>query len=188
MKYLEMPNILKTNALFSRLNILDPTRSIEVEVYSCKETKKQKKNYNKNYNKNNSRTSIESISSTDVTNNILTNKLLKYFISALSESFPDYDFSNNPMNFFKETHYEFLISELAYILFTVYRNHEEVSEVLSFFDNILKQSIGIKAASIYYVENLFLNERDKYRVFLIYDKSMKRVIVIILQDSKNIAE
>ena len=153
MKYLEMPNILRTNALFSKLNALDPKQSVEIEVYSCKQTRQQK-------------------SHRDV------QKPLRYYVSALEEAFGDYDFSGERGSSFHQTCYDFIRKELSFIFFTIYRNYDDVNEMLGFLDSILNQCVSIRSSMFYLIDDLFGNEAEKYKVFLIHDKKLRRVVII----------
>lgn len=153
MKFIDMPAIIQTNALLSRINVLDPKKSIEVELYSCKQTKVQKKHRN-------------------------IKKPLRYYVSVLEETFGDFDFSGKSAESFVQITHEYLKKELSFILFTIYKNYEDVNELLLFMDNIFSSCVSVRHSLHCYIDNLFENESDNCRVFIIHDKKQKRVILI----------
>lgn len=153
MKYLDMPIIIKLNYFFSKLNALKPGIGLELETYSCKQTKNQKRHIN-------------------------IKKPLRFYISALEESFSDYDFSNEKAESFIKVTYPYIKKELEYILFTVYKNYDSVNETINYINNILNYCISIKKSSFFMIKNLFPNEEEQYRIFIIHDKDRKRVIII----------
>lgn len=155
MKFINMPNIIRTNTLFSKLNAIDPKQNIEIEVYSCKQTRVQKKHH-----------SIP--------------KPQRYYVSALEEAFNDYDFSKIPPDAFQKTTYEAILKELSFVFFTIYRNNDDVNETLEFLDTILNQCVNFKISRFYAIDDLFNNEVEKHKVFLIHDNKLRRVIVIKL--------
>jgi len=153
MKFINMLNIIRTNTLFSKLNAIDPKQNIEIEVYSCKQTRMQKKHY-----------SIQ--------------KPLRYYISALEETFSDYDFSKTSINAFQKTTYQSILNELSFVFFTVYRNNDDVNQTLEFIDTIMNQCVNLRTSRFYVIDDLFNNEIEKCKVFLIHDTKLRRVVVI----------
>lgn len=152
-----MPNIIRTNTLFSKLKILDPRRSIEIEAYSCKQTKHQRSHYK-------------------------MPKPLRFYVSTLELSLPDYDFSNASLSLFQNTSLDKIRSELSFILFTIYKNQEDVDELLSFFDRVLSQSVSLRNSLFYEVDFAALNEELSLKVFMIHDRKMRRIIVLKMSE------
>jgi len=153
MKYIDMQNINKTNALLSRLTAADPKMNIELEIYSCKQTKQQKKHH-------------------------AIPKPWRFYISALESEFDDYDFSLQPQNSFLSTTFEDIHKELSYLMFTVFKNNEDVLETMAFVEKIINQCIFIKKSVCVRIENLLVNESEHTKVFLIYNKVLRRVVLI----------
>lgn len=153
MKFLEMSNIIKTNALLSRLQAFDPKRSVEIEAYSCKQTKEQKKHR-------------------DIP------KPLRFYISALELAFPDFDFSEMSLSGFNKITYNVVRNELSYVFFTIYKNCDDVEEFVVFLDTLLEQCINIKAAKFFLVDGTMFGDSDFHKIFLIYDSQIKRVVII----------
>lgn len=153
MKFLEMNSIIKTNMLFSRLRAFDPKRTLEIEAYSCKQTKEQKRHKN-------------------------LPKPLRFYISALELAFPDYDFSNVTLSSFKPTTLENVKKELSYVFFTIYKNSEDVSELLAYLDALLGQCVNLRTSSILTLDRIFSCDTDYYKVFILHDKKLKRILII----------
>lgn len=153
MKFLELSSILKTNRLFNKLKELDPKINIDIEVYSCKQTKHQK-----------SHRTIP--------------KPFRFYVSALEMSFTDYDFSQETIESFKPTNFNTIKDELSYVFFRIYKNCEDVSNILHFIELILEQCVSLERSKFYNVSNLFTNESSVFRVFVIYDIASKRVLII----------
>lgn len=165
MKYLEINSIVKTNALLSRLHAFDPRRSLEIEAYSCKQTKEQKKHKN-------------------------IPKPLRFYISALELTFPDYDFSSITNDSFKNIPYSALRNELSFIFFTMYKNSSDVEEFVSYLDALFEQCVEIKKARFFIVEKDVFEDLEFYKIFMIHDKKKKRVLIIksILEKEKEEAQ
>ena len=148
-----MNNIIKTNALFSRLQAFDPKRSLEIEAYSCKQTKEQKKHKN-------------------------IPKPLRFYISALELAFPDYSFSNEGLSSFKQSTLDNIKKELSFIFFTLYKNNDDVNDLLSYLESLLGQCINLKESSIFVLDRIFSSDSNYSKVFLIHDKKLKRILII----------
>lgn len=153
MKFLEISSIIKTNALLSRLQAFDPRRSLEIEVYSCKQTREQRKHRDKP-------------------------KPLRFYISALELTFPDYDFSEMTQEAFKVISYTVLKSELSFVLFTMYKNHEDVGEFIEYLDVLIGQCVDVRRSQFCVVEKDLLDDLNFHRIFVIYDKKKRRVMII----------
>lgn len=153
MKFLELNNIIKTNILFSRLQAFDSRRTLEIEAYSCKQTKEQKRHRN-------------------------ICKPLRFYISALELAFPDYDFSNESIRSFNAISSQELKGELSFIFFTLYKNHNDVSELIHYLDILLEQCIDIRKSVFYSLDKSILCDSKYHKIFLIHDKQKKRVIII----------
>jgi len=153
MKFMEMNDIIKTNALFTRLKAFDPKLSLEIEAYSCKPTKEQKRHKN-------------------------IPKPLLFYVCALELAFPDYDFSNEAMSSFAKTTLDNIKKELSYIFFTLYKNNEEVSELIAYLDALLEQCLDLKKTLAFIVDKPASTETGYHRVFLLHDRKLKRILVI----------
>lgn len=153
MKFLEINSITKTNALLSRLQAFDPRRSLEIEAYSCKQTREQKRHKN-------------------------IPKPLRFYISALELAFPDYDFSTMEEESFRSISHGTLRNELSFVFFTMYKNHEDVEEFVSYLDALLEQCVDVKRAQFFIVEDNMLDDLDFHRIFIVHDKKRKRVLII----------
>lgn len=153
MKYMDIPNINVINSLFSSLNFLNPKQSLEFEVYSCKQTKLQKRHLN-------------------------LKKPLRFYVSALEESFIEYDFSNEQGSSFTRTTYEHIRNEMAYYFLALYKNSFEVERSIAKIEYVLNHCIQHKKASCFLVENSFYNELEIYRIYLLHNKNCRRVILI----------
>lgn len=155
MKFLELNNIIKTNILFSRLQAFDSRRTLEIEVYSCKQTKEQKKHKN-------------------------IQKPLRFYVSALDLAFPDHDFSNESMNSFDNISIETLKAELSFVFFTMYKNNEDVAELIQYLNILLDQCVDIHNSVFYIFNKPILSDPIYNNVFLIHDNKKKRVVIIKL--------
>jgi hypothetical protein len=153
MKFLGINSIIKTNALLSRLHTFDPRRSLEIEAYSCKQTREQKRH--------------KKIA-----------KPLRFYISSLELTFPDYDFSDLSIDSFKEISYKALRNELSFVFFTMYKNNEDVEEFISYLGALFEQCVDIERANIYIIENNLLDDLDFYKIFMIHDKRKRRILII----------
>lgn len=153
MKFMELTNITRTNRLFEKLREFDPKRTIDIEVYSCKQTKHQKTHW-------------------------CIPKPFRFYISALEMAFPDYDFSQETIDIFKEVDMEAIKKELSFVFFTMYRNCEDVSEMVHFIEQILEQCVDTRKAQYYTVDTLFGDEAVVYKLYIIYDKKAKRVLIV----------
>lgn len=153
MKLLEISSITKTNVLFSRLRAFDPKRSLEIEAYSCKQTREQKRHKR-------------------------LPKPLRFYISALELAFPDYDFSNETLSSFKHTTVDNVKSELSYVFFTIYKNEDDVSSLLAYLDILLSQCVSIKNTAIFVLDRVFSCDIDYYKVFILHDKKLRRILII----------
>lgn len=151
MKFIAMPNIFRTNALFSKLKALDPRRSIELEAYSCKQTRQQK--------------ALHDIP-----------KPLRFYVATLEQALPDYDFSDAPRALFAPTSLEALREELSFVLFTIYRNQEDVRELLAFVDRVLEQCVRLRSCLFYVVSQP--GGETRVKVFLIHDTRRRRIVVV----------
>lgn len=155
MKFMEMNSIIKTNALFARLKAFDSKLNLEIEAYSCKQTKQQKRHKN-------------------------IPKPLLFYICALEISCPDHDFSSESMSLFEKTTFENIKIELAFIFFRLYKNNEEVNELLKYFDALLDQCLDVSRTIAYVVDKPVSSETGFLRVFLLHDKRKKRILIIKL--------
>jgi len=153
MKFMEIPSIIKTNLLFSKLSTIDPQQALDLEVYSCKPTKTQKAHKN-------------------------IPKPLKYYVSTLEEVFAGYDFSSKSMKEFKSINYITLKKELSFVFLTIYKNNGDVMEMLGFIDTVFCNCVNMKNALIYKIVDIAVNEGENCNVFLIHGKKEKRVIII----------
>lgn len=153
MKFINMLNIIRTNTLLSKLNAIDPRQSIEIEVYSCKQTRMQKRHHR-------------------------IPKPLRYYISALEETFSDYDFSKVSIAAFQKTTYGAILDELSFVFFTVYRNNDDVNQTLEFIDTIMNQCVNLRMSRFYVIDDLLNNEAERCRVALVHDTKLRRVVVI----------
>lgn len=153
MKFLEMNSIIKTNVLFSKLRAFDPKRSLEIEAYSCKQTRQQKRHKD-------------------------LPKPLRFYISALELAFPDYDFSSETLSSFKPTTLESVKKELSYVFFTIYKNNEDVNELLAYLDALLEQCVNLRNSFIFTLDRIFSCDTDYYKVFILHDRKLRRVLII----------
>lgn len=153
MKFLELNNIIKTNILFSKLQSFDPRRTLEIEVYSCKQTKQQKKHR-------------------------IIRKPLRFYVSALEMAFPDHDFSSESIRSFNKSSGQELKGELSFVFFTLYKNHSDVAELVQYLDNLLEQCVDVRHSVFYTLNKSILCDSDYHKVFLIHDKKSKRVVII----------
>lgn len=153
MKFLELNSLIKTNILFSRLQAFNSRRTLEIEAYSCKQTKEQKK--------------YRSIQ-----------KPLRFYISALDLAFPDYNFSNETMDSFDSISLDILKSELSFVFFTLYKNNEDVAELIDYLNILLQQCVDIDDSAFYVFNKPLISDSNDIRVFLIHDKKKKRVIIL----------
>lgn len=153
MKFLEINNIIKTNVLFSKLKAFNPNINLEIEAYSCKQTKEQKKYYK-------------------------IPKPLRFYISVLELAFPDYDFSNETLSSFKKTSMDIVIKEMSYLFFVLYKNNDEVTELLSYLEALLGQCLNLRKTSVLLLDRTRFSESDYRNVFLLHDKKLKRIIVL----------
>lgn len=153
MKFLEMGRITKTNVLFSRLRAFDPKRSLEIEAYSCKQTREQKKHKR-------------------------LPKPLRFYISALEQAFPDFDFSNETLSSFKHTTVENVKRELSYVFFTIYKNKEDVNELLAYLDALLSQCVSLRKSAIFALDRVFSCDTGYHKVFILHDKRLRRILII----------
>ncbi|ELA41030.1 uncharacterized protein VICG_01912 [Vittaforma corneae ATCC 50505] len=165
MKFLEIGSIIKTNALLSRLQAFDPRRSLEIEAYSCKQTREQKKHKT-------------------------IPKPLRFYVSALELAFPYYDFSTMTKESFRNISHGMLKNELSFVFFTMYKNHEDVEEFVSYLDALLEQCVDVKRAQFFIVEDNMLDDLDFHRIFMVYDKRKRRVLIIksILEKEAEVAQ
>ena len=115
MKFLDLNSLIKTNILFSRLQAFNAKRTLEIEAYSCKQTKEQKRYKN-------------------------IPKPLRFYITALELAFPDYDFSRETNDSFDIISFEILKSELSFVFFTFYKNNEDVAEIIQYFSIVYNTS------------------------------------------------
>ncbi|KAI5175949.1 hypothetical protein PAEPH01_2203 [Pancytospora epiphaga] len=152
MKFISMPNILRANKLFSRLCAADPQSSIEMELYSCKQTRFQRMHY-------------------DIP------KPLRFYISALEEAFGDHDFSESAKSFCSTT-YANIRDEISFKLFKIQRNYEDVEESVGLFSAVLGQCVSLRNSVYYTVTQLYGDEEERKKVFLIHDRKRKRVVII----------
>ncbi len=159
MKFMEMRNLLKTNILFSRLQLFDPKKTIEIEAYSCKQTKDQKRHK-------------------------FIPKPLRFYISALELTFPDYDFSNEKYTSFKPTHIDYVKKEISFLFLTIYKNNNDASEFLTFFETVLGQVINLKNSKIFLVDIDLEGDSGYLKTFLFYDKKLKRILILKTNNQK----
>ena len=157
MKYINIPMVTQANALLSRLSAAVPKQGMEIEVYSCKQTKLQKQHR-----------SIK--------------KPLRYYISALEQAFPDYDLSRLTLANFANTDYALIQREISYVLFTVHKNIEDVNEMLLFMDRMMQGCVGVKNLQCYHVDRIFDTDTEKFRVYLMYDRAQKRIMLVKLSN------
>lgn len=164
MKFLEISNIIKTNALLSRYNSFYKGKVLEIEAYSCKRTRKEKKSNP-------------------------GPKPLAYLIGALESSFTDYEFRELNLNSFDKQSEKNVIDFINYKIFLACKCKNELSDHLLYLSLLFKQTIDIKQSEIY--KYTLGDERDKSMarstqdeeestttIFLIYNKKMKRVLMV----------
>ncbi|KAM0680800.1 hypothetical protein GINT2_001074 [Glugoides intestinalis] len=151
MKFLEINSIIKTNTLLSRMQAFDPQRSLEIEVYSCKQTREQKRHKR-------------------------IPKPLRFYICALELAFPDYSFSTATLNFFRKIPYSSIKNELSFVFFTLYKNNEDVKEFINYLDALLDQCIDMKNTEFFLVDESLLDDNDFHRIYILHNR--KRIIVI----------
>lgn len=159
MKFITMLNIIRTNTLFSKLKTIDPRRSIEIEAYSCKQTRHQKSHKN-------------------------MPKPLRFYISTLELTFPGHDFSNVPINMFRFTNLDAIRSEVSFVLFTIYKNQNDVSELLSFLDTVLAQSVSLRSSLFYSVDVPLISDDANIKAYMIHDRKKRRIIVLKIAENK----
>lgn len=157
MRFMEMKNLLRTNALFSRIQLVDPRETIEIEAYSCKQTKKEKK-----YN--------------------CIQKPLRFYISVLDIIYPDYDFSGYRYSSFKRTTIDHVKKEISYIFLTIYKNNDDVNDFIFYYESFINQVINIKNSIIMLVDIDFDTESNHNKIFIFYNKKLKRILVFKLNN------
>ena len=152
MKFLELKDVIKTNELLRRYVDFSKGFFIELEAYSCKKTKEERKNKT-------------------------VGEPLCFFINALEMAFDNDDFTGYTMEQFVQIQTNKLLSDLKYILFVYSKNEKETSEYINYFNVLLKQTIGISNANIYELTM----KQSKENVYVIYNKKMKRVLLVKAQ-------
>ncbi|KAI4292002.1 hypothetical protein PAPHI01_1276 [Pancytospora philotis] len=155
MKYINMPHILKANALMSQLDAIDDSAGIEIEAYSCKPTRMQKAHRR-------------------------ISKPLRFFITALEEAFDDYDFSAEPLDAFATTTYAAIKDDVSFVFFTKYKNCGDVDETMALFDELLRECVDLRASKLYAIDMPLGEAGEKFKVYLIHDAKQKRVLLIKL--------
>lgn len=161
MRFMEMKNLLRTNALFARLEPIDPNDTIEIEAYSCKQTKKERKCYT-------------------------MPKPLRFYVSVLEMTYPDYDFSKFSYKSFIKTTIEHVKKEISFIFLTIYKNNDDVTEFISFYECIINQVICLKNCIIMLVDIEIDSEYLYQKTFLFYNKKLKRILVLKLSSQKSV--
>lgn len=154
MKYMEIDNLNKSNALFNRLHSLFPEQKLEIEAYSCKHTKDDKH--------------IKHIG-----------KPLRFYIRSLEISLPDFEFRSYTYHSFKKISYDFLKKEVTYMFFRIYKNIEDVNDMVDFFQKSTEQLITINKSEVFQIETL-RTDLGQCKVFMIYNKRMKRIVLLKL--------
>ncbi|KAL6121073.1 hypothetical protein NUSPORA_02064 [Nucleospora cyclopteri] len=149
-----MTSLIKTNNLLTKLNNFKHGKTIEIEAYSCKNSKQQKKN-----NK--------------------LEKPLRFLISTLEMSFIDFDFSKNTIKDFKIVDSALLFKNLNYSFLTLSKNQQETAEYLEYLELLLNQCIDLKNSLIYRIEVV---DKSAVEVFMLYNKKMRRILVIKISD------
>lgn len=135
------------------MQAFDPQRSLEIEVYSCKQTREQKRHKG-------------------------IPKPLRFYICALEQAFPDYVFSSATLNFFRKIPYSAIKNELSFVFFTMYKNNEDVEEFINYLDALIDQCINMKNTDFLIVDESLLGDNDFHRIYILHDKDRKRIMII----------
>ncbi|ORD93839.1 YA60 [Enterospora canceri] len=158
MKFMEITHILKTNELFKKYMEFVSGKLIEIEAYSCKKSKEERM--------------IRRIK-----------KPLRFFISALEMSFIHYDFSKLNMGMFEKVDFNAFCQDLYNFMFYVCKCKDEANECIEYVKLVLQHCVNVDGAAIY---GFKFHGDEPGSVYLIYNKSMKRILLVKTLDRQNI--
>lgn len=154
MKFLEMETIAKANYLLIQIKnkfMKSPYgKNIEIEAYSCKNSKLDK-----------TRKSLK--------------KPLKFLIGVLELSFINFEFNKLTMESFEVVTEATLLHELNYEVFLDLKCKNATIDCLHYLKLLFNLSINIKHATVY---RLTINCDTFKTIYLIYNKKMKRILLV----------
>ena len=159
MKFLQILQILKTNEILKIIQEKHPSFTIDLEVFSCKSSTRDKKY--KHFS-----------------------KPFRYLVETLELAFPDYNFKEeNSSNFTKMTYQE-VINELMYSLMILYKCKSTVSEFVQFISLIIDKTVYLDDCEIFSYKNRNgpFEKYSWYFSFLFYSKNGKRVLMLNLKN------
>ncbi|ORD99145.1 YA60 [Hepatospora eriocheir] len=151
MKFIGNQFVFETNKIMKDLSSQEGIGNIvEMEVYSCKQTKESKKN------------------------NVLP-KPLRFLISALEQHLPDYDFSETSMNAFQIASKEKLFTDLDFAIMTAIKNSNDANKILAYWTIVLKSILKLDKTQ-FYIFN-FIEDKNNL-LYLLYEKNGNKVVIL----------
>ncbi|KAK6089521.1 hypothetical protein P3W45_001520 [Vairimorpha bombi] len=155
MKYLEISQILKTNKIIKKIEETHSSLAIDLEVFSCKSSKKQK--MYKNHP-----------------------KPIRYLLETMQLTFPDYSFVEEDLGNFIRLTYQDVVNEIMYTFMIFYKSKDEVSEFVEFLGIIIDKTVHLDGCEIFAYKNRKgpFEKFSWYFCFFFYSKDEKRVLML----------